>query len=485
MTKTLALELTPDQVRAALVEGDAHAAQRVSVATVPAGRGISASDLARRITDALGRSALDKARLAVCVGRSHLQLHVLQLPPAPDDELPHLVRFQASRELSGLPEDAPLDFVKLGGDDSGRVMVACLSREGLAQAQAVCRALGSEPTCITLPALAALSLARRLRQDDAQGVELVVCARQGLADLAVLDADRLTLLRSVLLANQDATNGDAIANEIRRTLAAGRQQLNGRDVDQVLLVGQADATRTITDQLVIPCRQLDPATAVRLPEGQQDELTMDGAYAPAFGLALDVADGRRSEIDFLAPRQAVEQPSSRRLHVLAGAAVAAMALLGAWQAYEAWARPARELARVQAAARLLEQNATELTAIEADAAEIDAWLATDINWLDELQRTGEAIRPHALDADVFATNDDAVVTDLTFKVANGNDAVGGEIVVHAAGRSSSVVPPLEERLRDTQHRVTGRVIEQDDAVENYPTRFEIEVQVLPGVDDAE
>ena len=54
--------------------------------------------------------------------------------------------------------------------------------------------------------------------------------------------------------------------------------------------------------------------------------------------------------------------------------------------------------------------------------------------------------------------------------------------INAAGRSSSVVAPLEERLRDERHRVTGRVIEQDDTVPEYPTHFELDVDVLPDGD---
>ena len=108
---------------------------------------------------------------------------------------------------------------------------------------------------------------------------------------------------------------------------------------------------------------------------------------------------------------------------------------------------------------------------------------TDVNWLDELKRLSEKFRNKPLDAADFASDQDAVITDLSLRTVSGSAAAGGRMTIHAAGKSSSVVPPLEDRLRDDRHLVTGRVIEQDDTVPEYPTRFELDIDVLPAADD--
>src|SRR5215211_1021729 len=59
---------------------------------VPTGKQIGA-----RLAEVMHGHAVGKATTILGVGRDHVQIKLLSLPPAPDEELPELVRFQAER----------------------------------------------------------------------------------------------------------------------------------------------------------------------------------------------------------------------------------------------------------------------------------------------------------------------------------------------------------------------------------------------------
>ena len=153
--------------------------------------------------------------------------------------------------------------------------------------------------------------------------------------------------------------------------------------------------------------------------------------------------------------------------------------------YRNLAEPAHALARVRADVGELEQVVNRYKRIETQAAEIEEWHATDVNWLDEFDLFGRRMRPATLDSDEFPSDTDAVVTDLRMQPRRGSSAEGGIMIVTAAGRSPSVVAPLEDRLRDERHVVTGMGIEQKDAIEGYPSGFDMEIDVLMTADEGD
>ena len=53
------------------------------------------------------------------------------MPPAPDNELPDLIRFQAMREFGAMQSDWPLDFIPLDSDpEQPRSVLAAAGRSG-------------------------------------------------------------------------------------------------------------------------------------------------------------------------------------------------------------------------------------------------------------------------------------------------------------------------------------------------------------------
>src|SRR5262245_65905776 len=93
--------------------------------------------IGRRINEALTARGIRRMKTLVGVGRANIELKNLTLPPAPPDELPELVRFQAEREFNTLTDEWPLDFLPIPGETEGAltVLAAAISPELVAEIQ--------------------------------------------------------------------------------------------------------------------------------------------------------------------------------------------------------------------------------------------------------------------------------------------------------------------------------------------------------------
>ena len=76
------------------------------------------------LAEALQRRGLAKAEAIVLIGRAAVELKQLQLPPAPDDELPDMVRFLAQREFHALAAGVAARFLAEPGRRAGRAALS-------------------------------------------------------------------------------------------------------------------------------------------------------------------------------------------------------------------------------------------------------------------------------------------------------------------------------------------------------------------------
>ena len=167
MPRILAIDWDRHEVRGVLVSAgptgtSVSGAWAASLATSdPAG--LSGKQIGARLAAAMGGAVSGKVTTLVGVGRDNVQMKLLSLPPAPPDELPDLVRFQAEREFTALGTDAALDFIPLSGDAQtpNQVLALALSPAGMTEAREVCEALGVEPDRIPVRGCAAAALVNR------------------------------------------------------------------------------------------------------------------------------------------------------------------------------------------------------------------------------------------------------------------------------------------------------------------------------------
>ncbi len=495
MPRILAIDWDRHEARALLLASGPTGASVAGAWAVPLGKtgnGVpSGVEVGERLAAAVAGRAGGKLTALVGVGRDHVQMQLLSLPPAPAHELPEMVHFQAEREFTALGADAALDFVPITGDEESphQVLAVALNATGRADAREICAALGVEPNRIPLRACAAAALVRRAGVVPAGRVALVVNPLTDEADLTV-DADgTVMLMRTVRLPGPSdaAARQRALVGEIRRTMAAVRQQSADRKVDQVVVCGlpaPAGQGGGLAEELDIPVTLFDPASCAPSGLSGQDVAAESLArFSAVLGMALGEVDRQPPIVDFANVRRRTEARRFTRVHGLA-AAVAAAALL--WFAVYLWqqmAGPARQLAELESRIAELQSQADMYKDVTAQAAAVDRWLATDVNWLDELEQFARRVRPEPLSAEAFPAESDVVVTQITMLRPPGIDAAGGRMDLQARAKSDAAVRDLEQRLRDERYRVTPGGVQQDDTVAGYPRALDLQIHVAPPADE--
>ena len=401
----------------------------------------------------------------MAIGRASIELKRLTLPPAPDEDLPSLVRFQARREFNALSDDWPLDFVPFDEDpDAPRnVLAAAVAPDLVKQIQETCEAAGLKPAHLVLRPYAAASLFAE-REAEAAGPRLLVDLLAEEVDLTVMVGSKVVFLRTARMHDPlaDREGLRSLIGEIRRTLPAVQNQLGGQLVERLHLCGagesHAELARQLAEELKLPTRLFDPWEGIALGPELAGRLPLNaGRFAPLLGLLVDEAAGAMHALDFLAPRRPPAAPSRRRLHVAIGLSAAAAVLLLATAATWRVLSLNRQIERLSIESTSWDASAEGAAKIEEIADEIATWQERDVNWLEEMRLLSER----------FPEAKDGMLTGLSMNTSEE----GGQVRLDGLVREARVVSSLESHLRDQRRSVGGNSRQEDDSQKPYNWRF--------------
>jgi hypothetical protein len=143
-----------------------------------------------------------------------------------------------------------------------------------------------------------------------------------------------------------------------------------------------------------------------------------------------------------------------------------------WQMYANLNEPLWTTEKLQDELYTINQELEPLQAEERDAARIREWLDASPNLLTELAALGEDWRPETFDSKDFAIANDGVLK--RFDLTNRRLILTGNVA------SSAAVQPLENRLRDTGHRVRREQSDPTTDGGQYPWQVQIVVDVVDG-----
>ena len=468
MARFLALEWDDTEARLAVASSRGDQViieQAFSVALGPArpDGGQAETDVGERIAAALAARGLGRIDTLVAVGRTHIELRKLSVPPAPDDELPELVRFQALREFTTLNESWPLDFLPIdeAPDQSRTVLAAAIDPALVEQIHQTCQTAGVKPRRLILRPCAAASLLGRSETTAPAAIRLLVDE----ADLTVIDDRKVVFLRTARLPGDplgEATPTQALLSEIRRTIAAAQNQLAGRPVESIVLCGAGgqheELAALLAAQLSLPTELFDPfgglSLGTELRRGLPDQ---PGRFAPLLGALLDELLQTPHGIDFLHPRRRPEAVGRRNTYALAGLAAATLVLAVFWYGWLQSRSLEREIRRLKVESAGLQKKITALSEEKKAADAIEKWTATEVVWLDELQWLAESFPPAQ----------EAMLTQL--QLASGID--GGEMNMDGVVRDVQTIETMASDLRDDSHYVVGRDKSEQRSQEPYSIRF--------------
>lgn len=413
-----------------------------------------------------------KAEALVAVSRAQAELRLLNVPPAPDDELPDMVRFQALQQFTSLDDACPLDFMPTGESPGGakQVLTAAIPSQLMRHIEETVEHAGASLRGVILRPCGTVSLVGRHLRLDPDEVQLVVEAHGDEAELTVFSNRSALLARTVRLPKtaEFGPRHAPLVNEVRRTLMAARTQLGGRQVAGIVLCGPRDPSELAAmEQLGLPVQSFSPFSDIRVSTAVQRSMPSDSEhFAPLLGILLDEASESKHEIDFLRPRRPAEPPDRRKMWTATALAIACLVLLLGGLYWWRLSALDKQTADLRRQSRELDGLVEVAQRQQQLLEEIDAWYADSPNWLIELRELStrlpgaDKLRLEQLQADLAG-------------------AGGGTLRITGYVDDSSTVADLETQLRDSRHGVQGIDRERMGDDPNYPWRFNERIRVEP------
>ena len=491
MAKFLALEWDADELR--LVSANLRGSDVVveDATSFPFGDLVlgeegkeAGDDSAGSLTDVLA-NALESQDLSrqpttvlMAVPRSNVEVRVLQVPVVPEDELPAMVRHQALRQFSTIGEDWPLDFVTLAGneeDEMQSVLATTISPELIDDIKETCLANHTQATRLVLRPFATGSLVQRtLGQLPECSLIVEVLGQE--ADLTVLHSNQVVFMRTIRLPSnpESSVQSQAILGELRRTIAAAQNQMNGVTIEKIILCGnrtlQQELDTLITQQLSLETTSIQPFDEVSVSSGLRDNLPENPErYAALLGMLQDEADSGAHTICFLSPRKTPEPPSTLGRNTWYGAAIAACLLMAGLVWYMQLRGLDKQIRAMESESARKETFVKEGQALSDRLAEISKFTRGNVVWLDELARLS--------DTDKFPGADKAIANRV---LMTSRTEGGGRISLelHISEQASKDLGSMVAKLKDSKHRVQDTGLKGDKRNRDYPWLLNQTITVL-------
>ena len=453
----------------------------------------AALDDPKKIGELISQHRLAKAETIVVLNRSDVEVRPMVFPPVPLAELPDLVKFQANKEFNHYDPNAPVDFfvtnklenvsrstlfpaVKASdsasaSDGSPKHLLASTLRFNTFQKiKTFCEEHYLVLRHIVLRPCATAAL---WQQSGVAAIHrsslLVELGKNEASQTAVFQGEPVFMRSPKITRPLDVSVHDFAARmiaELKRTRIAVRNEIQGIDVDEVVLCGGGAMFESLAEQfnkgLEIPVRLFNPLEGLKVKTQDANE-----QYAALFGAILQAARRKPMHIDFCNPKKRVEDTGKRNLLTGIAAAVFCLVIwLFGYVFYERYTLD-NELRTLNQQFSTLEKTAGAVVEQQKQLDAIDKWLADDVNWFEQLGWLSEKALP--------AQN--MMVSDLRFASTNG-----GTIQFSALLQNQNLVAQMEERFRDSTHVPQSGVLSPVSGNARYNYRRDVTIRLSKGAE---
>jgi hypothetical protein len=424
-----------------------------------------------------------------------IQRH-LELPDAPDDELPDLVKFQASMR-STLPLDsAALDFLplpKLAESTQRDVVSFTCSTAVLSAIQQSGQRDAKPVACVTVSSAALAEFIVRIersRKYDAHGISLLVALQGTQAEYVVVGdrqlwyghASRLPEALSIGATDSPGSAGSsdpstsdvshvpsAVLAEASRTVIAVQRMRPQMVIHRIWLLGGNDMlAAALTERLGAATERLSFDAEIARQPLLKSLAAKPLTAATLLGALQLQSSSSLSRVDLLHPRQppAKRDPRKQQLAIGSAAGLAIVFLIGAiWQLWVGGLD--RDIARLTARQTDLDDRLKigQPTLVTANA--VSDWSKRDVGQLQQLTQL-EALLP--------GDRERPFLSSYEYVVSTGPNAA--KLEATGAARTRNHVEELKQALVDDK---SYQVKPTDDKVHNDPDYrfgFSLDLDVL-------
>ncbi len=424
----------------------------------------------------LKSSGISSRNVHLVLPRELLVARRLELPEAPDSELPDLVRFQAAARSTTPLDQLALDFVPLpvSPDEHGRsALMVTMDRKRLQVIVKTCQEAGLNVQSVQASPFGVAEVAVRSEQqrgEDPSLATLVIFQDARRVEISILQRLGLLFTHHIQLDPEDPHTFRSTLAEINRSLVVWNQTFHGAEIARVCLIhaGDVDSSleQALSEQFGGRLHVIDPVQDSAVSCAASLDAASVSSAAPALGVLLAEIKPLVPAIDLIYPRQPPVQRDLRKQKIIAYGALAAVLLIGvigwAWwnnhgleQHLEALSAENRELTRT------LDQGKPQRQAYEM----IDQWTRHAVAPLDELDRL----------VHLLPGTDRLLLESLHMTPSRGEKVV--KITGSGIAKSQRDIQNFEQSLAEANYLVVPKIDTENPADPyEYKRKFPFEIE---------
>ncbi|MEC9092439.1 MAG: hypothetical protein VX438_07020, partial [Planctomycetota bacterium] len=340
---------------------------------------------------------------------------MIKVPVVPDHELPEIVRFQAIRQFTNCTEDSPVDFLSLSeSGEEKRVLAATIPKNTIDNLKTGCLSAGLNVKGVKLRATCTTALSQSITTDRKNYIILNPADKT--FNLEVVAYGKLCLTRTIRATSDNPSL--QIISEVRRTLAAAKNQIQDYEAKSVVIFGEESnfggLRAEIEKELNFDVEFINPFDHVK---GLKHQPEKPGNYASLVGLLVDHAAKTTETIDFLNPRKPSLDSGNKRIKMLIAIAAAILFVGLGGISYLLLAQKSSQIKNIRDQITLMTENDKIAKEIIGDIEKIENFENKQAVWLREL----------ATLSNNFLDPDHVILNTATFTLDPGNDQEGIKI----------------------------------------------------------
>lgn len=430
------------------------------------------------LATSLKEAGVNSDQTLVVLPREALVVRRLELPNAPDAELPDLVRFQAATKSSTPLERLALDFIPLPVEESAehrQVLMVTVDGPRLQTVRDVLAAARLDVSAIGISPVAVAELVTRspgAHSSDAKQATLAIYQDTHRVEITILQQRRVLFSHQTRLTGSDDTSGiRSSIVEINRASVALSQTQHDVEISDVCLIHAGDADPALETALAERFGGQLHVLDVAATSGLRIDKSVDpghlDAYAPAIGMAFSYDSARVPAIDFLNPRKRVEEPDRTRLKLgLAAAGLLVASGAGYLMFHSHLGSLTDQVAMIESQESELKRNLKAGEPELAAAGNVEEWLSggrDPLAVLDELRQVSPGTGRLYL---------------KSYEQIGGNRDTAARITGMGYSKSREDVEDLQETLEQEGFRVLPNVTTPSRVDPDYPFEFQLELHIL-------
>lgn len=425
----------------------------------------------------LSAAGVEAREVLLVLPRDEFVTRRLELPNAPESELPDLVRFQAASKSTTPLDQLALDFVPLPVTDpsAGRpAMMATIDRQELQDLQAICTAAHLELKSIEGSPFAISEVAARAerqRGEDPSLATLVVFQDEHRVELSILQGLGLVFSHQTRLRVHDERAIRATMAEINRSIVVLGQAAHGAvELARVCLIhdGEVDPAleQALEERFAGRLHIVDPADDEAVAAGGEGARL--AALAPAVGALLGRIQRTVPSIDFLNPRRPPPKRDERKRRMVLGGVAAAVALALAGTGLWAYGRRLDgQIAALRSRDADLTRGLEQYKPAMEDHQRVQEWVDSAVDPLTEVNRLNR----------LMPGTDRLLLQNIN--VLPGSRGAVAKLVGNGIARSERTVQDFLQTLSESGYAVRPQVTETYRLDPDYPYRFLLDMERLP------